>query len=341
MDHLGPSELAQAVVGIPSSGYGTKSLGGCALRRSFASTNIPLRRYPRSLQCFLFVLAALTPCWLGCAHWSKEHDKTPNPLLTAPHRTLDSVVLDSVLVRFPLSKVDELESLWDAADESVFDIGARELHAKNGLRAGVVIGELPRLIREQMRHTSELQSTDALEHAGLAADVDNKMRKLQCRAGRRKDLIVRPEVAEPLTVLTTLDGKSVSGETYSQPTVLFDLRALPQGDGSATVELTPEIQHGMHRQAFVGNEFGALRPELRRDYRAWRELTIRAKLQPGQVLMVSCTEPAKALGRAFFRTNTVDKTQEHVILLLRLSETQLDELFAPQEITQAKAMAEL
>jgi hypothetical protein len=244
-------------------------------------------------------------------------------------------------VRFPLSKVEEVEELWQATDETCFDIQSRELHAKNGLRAGVIIGELPRLIREQIAHTAELQSSDALEHAGLAADVDNKMRKMQCRAGRRKDLIVRPEVAEPLTVLTSLDGRTVSGETFTQPTVLFDLRAYPHADGTATVELTPEIQHGLHRQAFVGNDFGVLRPEMRRDYQAYRDLSIRINLQPGQVLMVSCTQPAKALGQAFFRTNTVDKTREHVILLLRLSETQLDELFAPQEIDQAKAMAEL
>jgi hypothetical protein len=195
------------------------------------------------------------------------------------------------------------------------------------------------VIREQLQTTAARQATDALEHAGLAADVDNKMRQLQCRSGRRKDLIVKHELSEPLTVLTIRDGQSVSGETYSKASVLFDLRAVPHGDGRATIELTPEIQHGEHRQTFVSTEFG-VRPEMRRAQQVWKELKMEVKLNPGQVLVVSSTMPPKSLGSAFFVAKTADQSEERVLLLLRLAETQLDELFAPEAVERSRTMAE-
>lgn len=249
------------------------------------------------------------------------------------------MVVETVFIRFPLDKSEELASVWDRADESIFDISFRRQLDQNGLRAGVLLGELPQAIRDQIHETSMQQSTDALEHAGLAADVDNKMRKLQCRAGRRKDLIVRREIQDPLTVLSITDGQTVTGETFLQPTVLFDLRAMPHGSGEATLDLTPEIQHGQQRQAYVSTEFG-VRPEMKRAQQVYRELKLSVKLRPGQVLLMSGTEPAKALGQAFFTTKTADRSEERVVLLVRLAETQLDELFAPEEIEQAKAMAE-
>ncbi len=276
----------------------------------------------------------------GCAHWSSNaHDNDGATGLQPPGRSLDSVVIETVLVRFPASKLEQLDTIWTSADESIFDIQFRQLMDRNGLRAGLLFGELPLAIREQIQETSHQQTTDALEHAGLAADVDNQMRKLQCRAARRKDLIVRKQVAEPLTVLTLLDGEKVSGETYYQPSVLFDLRAMPHGDGQATLELTPEIQHGEYRQTFVSSDYG-VRPEMKRQHQAWPELRLSARLRPGQILAIAATQPPKALGSAFFTTHTADRSVEHVVLLVRLSETQLDELFAHEEIEQAQVMAE-
>lgn len=276
----------------------------------------------------------------GCARWSADSalERETNLL---PKRQLnpDSVLVDTVLVRFPLEAAAEVDSVWRLCNEGIADLELRRRLDRNGLRAGVILGELPHAIRQQLELTADKQSRDALEHAGLAADVDHMMRQLQCRAGRRKELLVKPERTEPLTVLSTRDGEHVTGETFDRATLVFDLRAMPHGDGSATIELFPEIQHGDHRQSFVHTDLGT-RPELRRGVHAWPELKISAKLQPGQVLLISATSPAKALGQTFFTTKTVDHTEERVVLLVRLSETRLDDLFAPELVEQAHAMAE-
>jgi hypothetical protein len=287
----------------------------------------------------LLSLIVLQCALLGCASWSSEKEVTQDVSLIAQRQlNPDSVVIETVLVRFPQSAEDELAEIWRLTNESIFDLDFRQRLDKNGLRAGVILGELPLVIRKQLQATAARQTTDALEHAGLAADVDNKMRQLQCRSGRRKDLIVKHELSESLTVLTIRDG-GVSGETYSKASVLFDLRAVPHGDGRATVELTPEIQHGEHRQTFVSTEFG-VRPEMRREQQVWKELKMELKLSPGQVLVVSCTMPPKSLGEAFFISKTAEQSEERVLLLLRLSETQLDELFAPDAVEQSRTMAE-
>ncbi len=277
---------------------------------------------------------------VGCARWANE-DRQPTAstqLFPAMRKSLDSVIVETVLVRFPLSANQELDEIWQQTDESVLDISKRKRLYENGLRAGLIVGEIPKAIRDRIEETSYDQSTDALEHAGLAADVDNKMRQLHCRSGRRKELIVRRELPEPLTVISTQSG-SVSGETFDQPTVLFELRAIPHGDQQATVELVPEIQHGEMKQSFVSSEFG-MRPEFRRPRHAWRELNIPMKLAAGQVMLVAATVPPKCLGSAFFTTHTADQSVEHVLLMLRVAETQLDELFEENSISEADALAE-
>lgn len=260
-------------------------------------------------------------------------------MLPPPPRSPDTVVVDTVLVRVPQARSNELHDLWLAADEAVLPLELRKHLDRNGLRAGVVLGELPKLIRDQLNSVSAKQTTDVLEHAGLAADVDNRMRQLRCRSGRPKDLWVRSETSETLTILSATETGSVAGETFERPTMMFDLRAVPHGDGSATIQLKPIVQHGQQRQDYISTEFG-VRPEIKRAQHSYDNLAIDVRMTPGQVLAVSSTLPPKAVGSAFFVTETAENTRENVVLLIRLGETQLDELFAPELTEQARAIAE-
>ncbi|MEM7474953.1 MAG: hypothetical protein AAF483_08170 [Planctomycetota bacterium] len=294
-------------------------------------------KFARSRALSMIVLV----CWLalsaGCAQWSKENTATEEflPKLKKPP---DTVVVETVLVRYPKAKSKDFARVWDTVDETYFGIESRQALDRNGVRMGLLIGELPQVIREQIAITSHDQANDVLEHAGLAADADNKTRRLQCRAGRRKELFVRRELGEPLTVLTNLNGEA-QGEVYERAVVLFDLRAFPKGNKQVLIKLTPEIQHGETKHSYVSSDFG-VRPEARRERKTWPELAIETNLSPGQIFVMSGTTPSKALGKAFFSTRTADQTDENVILLLRVLETQVDELFAPETVVQAQAAAE-
>ncbi len=281
----------------------------------------------------------------GCAQWSNPtwsasstQDDASKRVLPTLARRPDSVVVDTVVLRFPAHSDQELDAIWQTADETIIDLVGRQKLGRNGLRAGLLVGTLPKLIRDAL-NTSGDGVDDILEDTDLASDSDNLSRKLQCRAGRRKELQIRRESNRPVHVLTTLDGEHISGETYQKAAMIFDLRAIPHGNGQATIRLTPEIQHGEVRQTFVRSDFG-VRPELRRDQRVWKELAIDVRLQRGHVLLVAGTQPSKSLGQAFFQTETADHSTERTILLVRLAETQLDELFAPELVEQARILAE-
>lgn len=287
----------------------------------------------------LLVLLLYLFLFPGCAQWSKDQTVSePSPLLAKPKKGPDSVLVETVLVRFPKAKLPEFQQMWSEIDETFLPMETRERLDQNGIRVGLVISELPKAIRDQIAETSHDQNTDALEHAGLAADSDNMTRRLQCRAGRRKELFVRNHLSEPLTVLTVIDS-ATQGQTFEKANALFDLRAIPHGDKQTTVELTPEVQHGELKHSYVTSEIG-MRPELRRASENWQDLKIVTKLNLGQVLVVTASQPTKALGKAFFTTKTADQSEEYTILLLRVVETQLDELFDPDSVAQAQALAE-
>ncbi len=291
--------------------------------------------------CSRLLLVFVAACSLsGCAHWSQESTSEPKSLLPPPQISPDSVVVESVVVRFPKEQDEVFESIWSTVDESVLDIQLRRKLADNGLRCGVLIGELPTAITNRLKELSDVSKTDALELAGLAADIDSRANRFQCRAGRRKEVAVRRELLGPLVVVSSREGR-MEGATYEQPVMLFDLRAFPHGDGQATLQLIPEIQHGEARKSFVSNDFG-VRPEMARERKVWEQLTLSTKLGEGQVLVL-CSDGmpvAPNLGKAFFVTHTAEQTEERAMLLVRLSFTQLDELFAPEVIEAANAIAE-
>ncbi len=276
----------------------------------------------------------------GCAHWSKDTATESKQILTQPKMSPDSVIVETVIIRFPKEQSDVLDNLWATVDESVFDVELRRKLIDNGIRGGVLIGELPVGVRSRLEQLANSSQTDPLEQANLAADVKSATNRLQCRAGRRKEVHVRREVTQPLVVLTSEEGR-VEGASYERPAMLFDLRSIPHGDGQATLRLAPEIQHGEERKAFVRSDFG-LRPEMSRERKVWEDLALSVKLRPGQMIALSCNGEPKSsnLGKAFFVTHTAEQTDERVLLLIKLAETQLDELFAPEGVAAAQIVAE-
>lgn len=277
---------------------------------------------------------------MGCANWSQETTAEPKSILPPPQMSPDSVMVEAVVVRFPKEQDGIFESIWSTVDESIFDIQLRRKLADNGLRGGVLIGELPIAITNRLKELSDQSQTGALELAGLAADVDSRANRFQCRAGRKREVSVRRELQGPLVVVSSKEGH-MEGATYEQPIMLFDLRVFPHGSGQATLQMIPEIQHGETRKSFVSSDFG-VRPEMARERKSWEQLTLSTKLNEGQVLVL-CSDGmpvAPNLGKAFFVTHTAEQTEERAMLLVRLANTQLDELFAPEKIEAANAIAE-
>ncbi len=295
---------------------------------------------PARLLSFVSLCAIVIACINGCARWhglnKTEEPASGLPIAATKPSTPDTVTIETALVRYDEDRVIEMQRVWALADESIIDFEQRRLLDCNGIRVGVIRGELPQQLVQQMEASRQQQQQDIVEQLGLGADVDSRIRTLDCRAGRRKELVVRRELAHPLSVISTVDG-SMSGHVFDRATALLSMTVYPQTDGKATIELVPEVQYGEPKQSFVSAEFG-MRQEMKRDSKIWKQFKIRATLASSEVLMISSSTPSKALGHAFFTTETNKRTEEHVVVLIRLASTQMDNLFNDDIVNQARAL---
>ena len=297
-------------------------------------------------------LRIITYTWLGisliftlsgCARWSRDQatqeSSSGSPkLLNPPKLAPDTVVIEAVSIRFPEEHAQALNDIWRVVDESVIDLATRRALHANGIQCGVLVGEMPQVVRARLKELNAKDPGNSLERLGLAAEVISDTQRLHCHAGRRKELSLRPGLNDSLTVLHTRDGL-IHGNTYTQPRVLMDLRATPLGDGRARLKLVPEIEHGQPQEVFQSSHIAQFVKPDRKQQR-WDYLAMETALSPGQFLFCTLTDPPRGLGQAFFSTRTSERTTERVLLVIRLMSSQLDELFAPEEVEAARLAAQ-
>jgi hypothetical protein len=250
----------------------------------------------------------------------------------------DTVVVEALFVRLPEDSDRAQLEAFANMEESFIDIELRRELDRNGIRAGIILGEIPKQVQHWLAYAEARKKSDLMEQVDLNSDVSTLLQRLQCRAGKRKVIDVHPEKATSLSVFYH-DG-SPKGKTYESPAFQFALTTLPNGDGTANVRLVPEIQYGPPALTFVPRDF-AIRKESRRRQDHWDNLALEAKLQMGQILVVGGTSDPRGLGEHFFWANRVDGGRDRVILLLRLAQTQLDDILSPDLSAQAKKEAEL
>jgi hypothetical protein len=275
---------------------------------------------------------------VGCGTWSARthHVQAPVKGLPPPKMAPDAVSLDVVFLRLDAIAEERLRGVWQEVNEQSIEIGSRRRLDANGIRAAVIHGELPADIARWADEAAARVRDDLMEQTGMAADVPSFVQKLQCRAGRAKELTVRPTRSEPISILRTIDGRVV-GKTYTDAALCLQIRTYPKGDGSCRIRLTPEVQYGPFQSTFIVRD-AALRRDYQRGRDSWEDLAIEAVLVQRQVLMITGTPARMGVGDPFFWTETAAKTRERVLLLIRLAHTQLDERFAP-ELTEAASRA--
>lgn len=276
------------------------------------------------------LLALILVGVVGCASWSETPVQTETSSVHAASLPgTGTVDIETMIIRFSSDQAAELEEIWDRTDETTFESAQRRALDANGIRAGVLRGELPAVLVKQLNHSAQQKSLDVGEASGLGSDADARMRLIRCRTGGRKELIVRREINRPLSVVTSIDGV-LSGQTfYDQPATLFALTPHALNDGTAKIEMVPEVQYGQSQNRYITTDFG-MKQEAKRPTKIWKELKLSTTLAKGDVLVIASTQPTKSLGGAFFLSENLQETEEHLVLLIRLSETPIDDLFDSQ-----------
>lgn len=291
------------------------------------------------MRLMYLLLLGLSTLIVGCGKWLPIVDRThaPESTLPTPRVSPDAVGVDVVFLRLPMVQESDLEEAWQSVNEQSLDIKLRRCLDANGIRAGIVAGSLPNVLQKWIDDNESRLKNDFLEQANIAADVASDTRRLICRAGKRKEIVIRPE--KPGSIVLMHNDGQAKGKTYDQASLVLDLKMFPKPDGTAELKLMPEVQHGPMQPAYVGQDF-AWRREMRKASDTWPEAVIQCQLAPGNILMVTSTQDPRGLGESFFWTETLDGHRQRIVLLIRLSSTQLDNLFLPERTEAAKRASE-
>ena len=261
----------------------------------------------------------------GCCAVVQSKGRSP---LAPAHLPPDSVVLDIFFVRFPFGDEGANGRLWQEIDEQHFPTDLRRRLAGHGFRVGLVGGQVPVTLSQMLELTDKPPPADQIAQASFQKMESEPLvvpRHLQLRAGRRGE-VVASGVYDELPVLRCESGE-LCGKSYPQAQGLFTLKAFPESDGRARLELVPELHYGETRQRYVPTR-GGFRVESGKDRRVFDDLMVSAQLSPGHMIVMSslACRPG-SLGHHFFTQETAGQRQQK-LLVIRLSQTQHDEMFA-------------
>jgi len=244
----------------------------------------------------------------------------------------DAAGVETILVRLNSTQATRLPELWAQIDEQALKPDLRIAMDKNGMRAGKISGNSPPLLDEWVRQTVQRIGEDPMEQAGFAADVSSFSQLWRCRADVRKELSIRDFQNESLNI--SYHDITSNAQVYEAPHFQYAIQATPHGDASATIRLTPEIQHGELVKKMIARE-SAVRTDTRRESIVWKQLSIEIRIQKGDYIVIGPTAESRGLGEHFFHTKTQKGEIQPVLMLVRLSEANSDSAFAHPSAAQA------
>ncbi len=287
-------------------------------------------------RCCAILAATLVACTAsGCAGWlpgGREPDPI-KPSFGSIEVPKDAVGIETILIRLSPYQVSQLNEVWAMLDEQSVAPERRFVMDRNGIRVAKAPGQLPAILDGWLRDSERRRSGDPMEQTGLAADVTTYSQLWRCRPNSRKEVTIRNLAHDDITIFYN-DG-ATKGATYSGPHLLFSLHAAPQGDGTASVRLTPEIQYGEASRKVVARD-SAIRTDERRPNVVWDDVSIEMRLRQGDCIVLGPTHESRGLGEHFFHCMTSSGELQPVLMLARLSEMRLDDAFESAELAKAK-----
>lgn len=274
---------------------------------------------------WLALAVALLPILSGCASW----DLPENPAefrLPMPEVGSNSIVYETAFIRWAGKTDGEEDVLWQEVDEQFLPPDVRHALTSNGLRVGVLSGPLPEAIRNSLEASSDPLAVITDQNAVPGAEVLTKRERRQSPAGALEEIEVLPPNDGTRIVLFNEAGR-IRALPFDQPRGFLKLTLEPVADGRMKIELIPVMEYGVPKQRIIGGQ-NAYRVEVRREREEFANLGVHSILGPGQTLVMTATDEKKGLGGTLF-ADRFEAEQDRLLLLLRMTETGVDDLFAP------------
>jgi len=227
---------------------------------------------------------------------------TAVPALT--HNT-DTVNVDIFVVRLAPHQNALLRQLWQEVDEqSLSPQLRRELYAQ-GFRAGILGSLLSPALAQLLTVSSdanadvswgviyEISSADAAREPTATRNMRNLLPGMSA-------LVKVFDTPLPEQSLFWEENGMTHGQTYTDVLGLLGVSATANRDGSAQIQIVPELEHGIEEQRVRIREAMFIH-ESGKPRRSLESLTVSQRLLPGQWLIVGTTSPDSAgVGKTFF-----------------------------------------
>jgi len=221
------------------------------------------------------------------------------------------------------------EALWSRVDEQMIDDTVRRRLAANGLRAGVLLGQLPEPILAALEPPLSAGEGGPPAPANTADATPPVVRRvLRLLPGRESELVALK--AAPDLVVMEQDDEGLHGASYTDALPHFSLRAWPAADGRVRVDLVPVIRHGPLERSWVGED-GAFKLETGQRKMVLDRLRFEVTVPAEGLLVVGQAGSSGAsVGDALFRPKSQGVADIRMLALRPLA-TGVDPMFSPVE----------
>ena len=279
------------------------------------------------------LIAWLLPLGLAvCLSCTPLRPKGKSPLSPA-RMSPDAMVLDVFFVPVKFDDPEANVILWQELDEQHFPPEVRRELGKRGFRVGLTGGQVP-VTLSRLLDLKGKAAPGTEDNIACPETIDSESgvlrRHMSLRTGRRGE-IHASRTYEKVPVLSTDASGHLGGRDYPRAVGVLAVKACPESDGRVRLDVVPELQYGDVKQRWVGDR-GMWRMDAGKDHRPFDELAFSATLTPGHMLVISSLpNRIGSLGHYFLTQDSSGKLQQR-LLVLRLSQTQHDDLFAPAEV---------
>lgn len=237
---------------------------------------------------------------------------------TAARPMARTLPVEVFFVRCPEDSLDRLDDLWSRVDEQMIDDAVRRRLADNGLRAGVLMGELPPAILAEAEPpiaAGEEIPADAANTADASPPVVRRV--LRLLPGRESEVVALKSVPE--LVVMEHDDDGLRGASYTDALPHFSLRARPAPDGRIRVDLVPVIRHGPVERTWIGED-GAFKVETGQRKVVMETLRWQATVPAeGMLLVGPAGDGGATVGDALFRPRGGGKRELRLLAMRPLS----------------------
>lgn len=285
-------------------------------------------RFPIAMWCTLAAVFLFALCQAGC------RPIMPDAKIQTPLKPVvlsqGSLVLDIFFIRFPFGEEKVNEDLWEEIDEQHFSVECRRRLSDNGFRMGRIGGRVPDELAKLLELGEKpvaVGEPNQLDLEDLGSGPRVRWRHLQVKPCQQSKIIASDFYDELPVIIKDSEGQ-IGGKILEHAQALFTLRAELKNDGCVDLCLTPEIHYGQSRKQWTAGSQGVLQLESGCSREVFDTLTSRATLAPGDMFVIAgLPDRSGSLGHHFLTEMNSGKLEQK-LLVIRLSQTQHDDLFS-------------